>query len=238
MRSGIALTATLLFAAACSLSLGGELLEERTESFTVEPGGRLFIDNANGNVRVEPWDGASVEVTLSVFGNPARGIPEGFEAEASSTPTSLEYRVRYPRGTSNVSAGFLVRVPRELSLITGIELTNGNITVIGPHMVDLETSNGNITVEGAAGGPGARTTNGSITASFIGITEGLTLETVNGSVRASFPADAAFSAETVNGTVTVEGFTATTSSRTGVSIVGEPSAKIGTVNGNITVGVI
>lgn len=81
-------------------------------------------------------------------------------------------------------------------------------------------------------------TNGSITASFIGFAYGMTLETVNGSIRASLPADAAFSAETVNGTVTVVGFNTTTSSRTGVTVRGEPAAKIGTVNGNITVGVI
>ncbi len=235
MRSGFTLTATLLFAAACSVSLGGELLEERTESFTVGPGGRLLIHNVNGSVRIEPWDGESVEVTRSVFGNPAQGIPEGFETEVSSTPSSLEFRVRYPRSAGSVSAGFLVKVPRDLSLVAQIELTNGSITVIGPHTVDLETSNGSVTVEGATGGPGVSTTNGNITASFAGVTPDMAVGTVNGSVHIALPDGAAFTASTVNGSVSVEGFQVSSSSRTSAEVRGDPSVEISTVNGSVTV---
>jgi hypothetical protein len=238
MRSGVLLAATLLSWAACSITMGDDLLEERTETFSLEQGGNLTIRNVNGNVSIEPWDGSVVEVTLAIRGNASRGIPEGFDATAAATASSLTYDVEYPVGPSMVSVSFIIRVPRELNLIADVELTNGSISVIGPHLVDLGTDNGSITIEGAAGGDGAETTNGNITASFTGFTDGMTLETVNGSVRATLPADAAFSAETVNGTVTVEGFNTTTSSRTGVTVQGEPAAEIGTVNGNITVGVI
>ncbi|MFO7626808.1 MAG: DUF4097 family beta strand repeat-containing protein [Candidatus Fermentibacteraceae bacterium] len=238
MRSGAILAAMLLSWAACSITMGDDLLEERTESYSIEQGGNLSIRNVNGNVSIEPWDGPVVEVTLAIRGNSEMGIPEGFEATAAATPSSLSYEVEYPRGPNIVSVSFIVRVPRELSLKADVELVNGSITAVGPHFVNLETSNGSITVEGAAGGDGAGTTNGNITASFIGFAGGMTLETVNGSIRATLPADAAFSAVTVNGNVTVEGFNTTTSSRTGVTVRGEPSAEIGTVNGNITVGVM
>jgi DUF4097 and DUF4098 domain-containing protein YvlB len=238
MRSGVVLAATLLSWAACSITLGDDLLEERTETFSLEQGGSLSIRNVNGNLSIEPWDGSVVEVKMAIRGNANQGIPDGFSARAAATPSSLVYDVEYPRGSNNMSVSFVIRVPSEISLETDVELTNGNITAIGPHIVNLETSNGNISIDGAAGGEGAETTNGNITASFVGFTDGMRLETVNGSVRASLPADAAFSAETVNGSVTIEGFSTTTSSRTGVTVRGEPSAKIGTVNGNITVGVI
>lgn len=238
MRSGVLLAATLLSWAACSITMGDDLLEERTETFSLEQGGNLTIRNVNGNVSIEPWDGPVVEVTLAIRGNASRGIPEGFDATAATTASSLTYEVEYPVGPSTVSVSFIIRVPRELNLIVDVELTNGSINVIGPHLVDLETSNGNISVEGATGGNGAETTNGNITASFTRFSEGMALETVNGNVRATLPADAAFSAKTVNGTVTVEGFNTTTSTRTGVTVQGEPAAEIGTVNGNITVGVI
>jgi len=238
MRSGVVLAATLLSWAACSFTMGDDLLEERTETFTLEQGGSLVIRNLNGSVGIEPWDGSVVEVTLAIRGNAGTGIPEGFSARAVSTPSSLVYDVEYPRGQSNMSVSFRVRVPSDLSLNASVEVTNGSITSAGPHFIDFETGNGSITVEGAAGGPGAETTNGSITASFIGLSGGMKLETVNGSIHALLPADAAFSAETVNGNVTVEGFDTTTSSRTGATVQGEPSSEIGTVNGNITVGVI
>jgi DUF4097 and DUF4098 domain-containing protein YvlB len=218
--------------------MGDDLLEERTESFSLEQGGILSIRNANGNVSIEPWDGSEVEVTLTIRGNASRGIPEGLYTQAVSTPSTLVYDVDYPTGPNLVSVSFIIRVPGEIPLDTDVDLTNGNITVIGPHLVNLGTRNGNITVEGAAGGDGAETTNGNITASFIGFSEGMALRTVNGSVRATLPANAAFSAETVNGTVTVGGFNTSTSSRTSVTVQGEPAAEIGTVNGNITVGVI
>ncbi len=238
MRPGVVLAATLLSWAACSITMGDDLLEERTESFSLEQGGNLSIRNANGNVNIEPWDGSVVEVVLAIRGNAGMGIPEGLETRAVATPSSLTYEVEYPRGPCMVSVSFIIRVPRELSLNADVELVNGNITTVGPHFVNLGTSNGSITVEGAAGGDGAETTNGNITASFTGFSSGMTLETVNGSIRASLPADAAFSAETVNGNVTVEGFNTTASSRTGVTVQGEPAAEIGTVNGNITVDVI
>ena len=224
-----------LFAAACSVSLGGELLEERTESFSLQQGARLSIQNVNGNVRIDPWDGSDVEVTLSIFGNTAQGIPEGFSTEVSSTPSSLEYRVRYPEGISNMSAAFLIRVPLELALRTDVEITNGNISVLGPHTVNLETTNGNISVEGAAGGAGAETTNGNITATFAGVTEGMALATVNGNIRVVLPGETGFTAETVNGRVGSTGFSVESSSRTGVTVSGPGGVKLGTVNGNVTV---
>jgi len=238
MRSGVILAATLLSWAACSFTMGDDLLEERKETFSLEQGGSLLIRNLNGSVSIEPWDGSVVEVTLTIRGNAGTGIPEGFSARAVSTPASLVYDVEYPRGQTNMSVSFRIRVPSELSLNTAVEITNGSISAAGPHFVNLETSNGSITVEGAAGGLGAETTNGGITASFISLSRGMKLETVNGSIQALLPAGAAFTAETVNGNVTVEGFNTTTSSRTGATVQGEPSSEIGTVNGNITVGVI
>lgn len=238
MRTGTALAATLLCWAACSFTLGDDLLEERTETFSLEQGGTLSIRNINGSVTIEPWDGSVVEATLAIRGNAATGIPEGFSVRAAATSASLSYNVEYPRGAAAVSVDFIIRVPRDLSLLADIGITNGNITVVGPHEVDLETSNGSITIDGSHGGEGAGTTNGNITASFTALSDGLSLETVNGSIRASLPSDAAFSAETVNGSVSVEGFATSGSSRTEAVVHGEPSAKLETVNGSITVNVI
>lgn len=238
MKPGLVPAAILLGWAACSFTLGDDLLEERTETFQLEQGATLSIRNINGSVTIEPWDGQLVEATLVIRGNAATGIPDGFSARASSTPSSLVYNVEYPRGSNAMSVNFTIRVPRELSLSTDVEIANGNITVSGPHSVNLETVNGNISIEGAMGGEGAEGANGNITASFAALSNGSSLETVNGSISALLPRDAAFSAETVNGTVTVDGFETTSSSRTSAVVRGEPSTEMETVNGNITVGVI
>lgn len=225
----------VLLAGACTVSLGGTLLEERTETYTLGADAALRIRNVNGNVSVEPWDGAQVEVTLSIYGNASLGVPEGFSLSAVSTPDSLAYTVELPSGHAGMSVSFLVRVPRGHTLDVQVESVNGNVAVEGPHRVGARTTNGGITVTGAIGGSGARTTNGSIHAEFHALQDGMTLKTVNGGIHALLPREAGFTAETVHGTVRVTGFSPEHADRTSASVPGAPSAEMDTVNGNVTV---
>lgn len=235
MRAIVVFASVLFFTGACSISFGGALLEERTETHILSLGSLLQIRNPNGNVTVEPWEGDQVQVVLSIYGNASAGIPSGFAIETESADESLEYRVSHPRTGSAVSVNFLVRVPRDLRLRLEVEVANGSISSSGPHSVDLRTVNGGITIEGASGGRGAETTNGNINASFTEIQDGMALRSVNGGVHAVLPEDAGFSAETVNGTVRIEGFSPDRSERTYASVSGAAVAELGTVNGNVTV---
>ncbi len=238
MKSGLLLGMTLFLWASCSMTLGDDLLEERHESRLLREGARLSIGNLNGDVTIMPWDGDQVSVTMSIYGSASRGIPEGFSVETAFTESSLTYQVRYPSGVINMSVKFMILVPEGLSLQTEVETSNGNISVEGPHTVALETANGNISVEGAVGGEGAETVNGNISASFSSVTDGMNLETVNGGIHATIPGEAGFSAETVNGSVTFQGFSPSSSRRTSVRADGAMTVEMETVNGNITVEAI
>ncbi len=234
MKPGMFVFGTLLFWSACSITLGDDLLEERTERYALGPGSSLEIENVNGDVSIESWNGSDVEVTLSIYGDSSRGIPDGFAIEVSPGTESLAYEVRYPDG-ENMSVRFLVRVPEGLSLDAHVEVVNGGISIAGPHMVDVEAVNGTISIEGATGGAGAETTNGNITASFRSVSAGMELSSVNGSIRAAIPETVGFTAETVNGSVETVGITTTSSTGISVTAGGDSPLAIETVNGSITV---
>jgi hypothetical protein len=163
---------------------------------TLPASGALTVDaGANGGITVEGTDASEVRIRAKV--ETRRGV------ELDDVTIDLgtgHVETRGPeRGDWSVS--FRIEVPRDYDL--DLVARNGGLgvaSVVG--QVRLETTNGGITLESMAGEVRGRTTNGGISVVLDGDTwhgDGLDVETSNGGVHLSVPAD--YSAELVTGTV-------------------------------------
>lgn len=189
-------------------------------SGVVGEGGPVWIRNLNGAIIVEHAIGDSVVVTAQKSWR--HGDPESVQivnvpSDGSVTVCALwnaatsecgpggVYRMKGGKGGhGDVAVRFIVRLPDGVRL--DASTVNGSVTAGGTSgQLTLETVNGSVTVDGAAGGVSAHTVNGSVTATVRDLTDAseLDLKTVNGSIRASVPAEinAQLEASTVNGKV-------------------------------------
>ena len=245
--------------ALASLALAAPLAgQDYRFSKVISAGSRLVINNINGEVRATQGSGrsAEIEVTKTVRkgdGNLVKAVLEEYDG---AIHVCTIYLNRDPnrtscRGNNNdnwrgknhveVTMSYVVRVPAGVRL--EVETVNGSVTVTGLDApVRAETVNGSVHFEGA-NATSLSTVNGQVLGVFSKANwEGmLKIETVNGGVDLTFPANlsADVSGETVNGGVntafpiTIEGKWGPKSFR-GTIGGGGRSLKIETVNGGIT----
>lgn len=181
-------------------------------------GDRLEISNINGHIDVTRASGrmAEVSVTKTVKKGDGSMVKAIMEEGGSGMHVCTIYINREPnrrtcngdnnnngRGRDNfeVDMHYVVRVPAGAKL--SIDDVNGNVTVTGAdNDSKIETVNGDITFDGGSASS-LETVNGNIVGTFSRATwDGtMSVETVNGSVELTFPADfsADISGETVNG---------------------------------------
>jgi hypothetical protein len=201
---------------------------------------------ANGGIAVRGWDSGDVHVRARINAY----APTQAEAQAIVSQVTLTTeggRVRAagpePRRDASWSTSFEVLAPRNVALT--LNARNGGLSLANfVGRADMRTINGGVSVAEVAGDIRGRTQNGGITASLAGRTwegGGLDLETTNGGVTVTVPAD--YSAEletgTVNGgirfdlPVTVQG-RLTQQIRTRLGAGGPPIRAV-TTNGGVTV---
>jgi hypothetical protein len=170
---------------------------------------------ANGGVFVRAWDRNDVHVRVRIT---ARGRSRD-DAQALAKETQLitsggVIRVdgpRIERGWRDRewwAASFEVQVPRNARVTA--DATNGGIIVEGVRgSVEAETTNGGVHLYDVSGDIRGRATNGGIDVELSGDRwqgAGLDVETTNGGVRLTLPADfsAELDARATNGGITVE----------------------------------
>ncbi len=192
---------------------------EVREAVVAAPSGVLSIDaSPNGGVSAEGSDRRDVRVRALVV---ARA---GTEAEARAlaaqvkilTGSAIHAEGPASRGEGGWWTGFDLDVPRRSDLrLTSV---NGPVAVSAVDgRIDLDTQNGPLSVSDAAGAIKGRTTNGPVKVRLAGSSwsgEGLDVETVNGPVVLTVPADynARLEAGTVNGPINL-GFPVTVQGR-------------------------
>jgi hypothetical protein len=194
-----ALLATPL-ASGCELAMAREqATAEWTKSYPLAAGGRLEIDNVNGRINVEAWDGATVDVRAERLGkgstqDEAKRMLDRIEIAEQVSGGAIRIQTKVARASSWLGGGtevrYFVKVPAGAEI--DVETVNGGIEVTGLRgRVTAETTNGGVTARRIAGPINASTTNGGVDVDVDAVTEpGIDLECTNGGIRLRLPRDA------------------------------------------------
>ena len=209
-------------------------------------GATMTVDAApNGGIRVEGEARADIQVRACVSATSAtveqaRALAQRVEVVATvdrvsaTGPQNLDRR-------ENWSVSYRLAVPNRTSL--SLRSTNGGISLTDVDgQIDFRTVNGGVSLTRVAGNVKGRTSNGGVDVDLEGSTwngDGLEVETQNGGVRMSIPANysARLETGTVNGRMNIE-FPVTVQGRFNRSIEaqlgsGGPLIKVRTNNGGV-----
>jgi hypothetical protein len=216
---------------------------------TIAAPSRLVVSAApNGGIDITGSSRSDVHITARVqsWAETAADARQ-LASEIQVVTEGGEVRARGPRNTGERNEGwsvsFTVAAPRQIDLELGT--VNGGIAVGGiSGDLSLATTNGGIRLEGVGGDVDARTTNGGMDVRLAGgrwSGDGLQLQTTNGSIELSVPADFAadLRASTVHGGIETD-FPMTVQGRIGRSVeaqigAGGPPVRLTTTNGAIAI---
>jgi Toastrack DUF4097 len=159
--------------------------------FPLQPGETVRVENVQGDISVEAWDRAEVEVSAIKTSPGASGHPEDVEVAVERGEGTLTLRTLYPKQSEEpVRVDYHLRVPRQVRL-DHLQTVEGNITVRNLEgSVDARTLNGNIEQTNITGSVAARAVNGSIVVSLRALPETsdtIHLETINGNLLLALP---------------------------------------------------
>lgn len=182
--------------------------EHRT--FELPARARLDVDaGANGGIDIHGWDRDEIRLVARIQAWSRDADPEAVaRAIEIRTDGSIEARGERSHGRDGWAVSFDLMVPRGTEL--RLEANNGGIDLEGlTGSVAARTTNGGISLVGGQGRVRGQTTNGGIHVELTGSTwqgDGVDLETTNGGVRITVPADYSANLETgtVNGGMQVE----------------------------------
>jgi DUF4097 and DUF4098 domain-containing protein YvlB len=203
------LCALLLVVAQGHASDRGRFTEEFHQTYPLAAGGRVELDNVNGDVHITAWDRNEVEVHAVKYAGTKQRLDEArIEVEAGSDSVSI--RTRYPdhdrtfNGAWNDPAGveYTLSVPRNARL-DEIKLINGALDIHGVAAeVRASCINGRMIAEGLQGRVKLESVNGRMEARFERVADSpIELSSVNGSIDLTLPSDAKaeLEASTVSG---------------------------------------
>jgi hypothetical protein len=198
-----AMSAALLiapFGAGCDLAMAREqATAEWTKSYPLTAGGRLEIDNVNGRIDVQGWDGATVDVRAERLGkgmsqSEAKRMLDRIEITEDISASRVRLQTKVPSMSGLRGGGtevrYFVKVPAGAEVDVGT--VNGGIEITGVRgRVIAETTNGGVTARRIGGSIDASTTNGGVDVDVEAVTEpGIDLECTNGGISLRLPRDA------------------------------------------------
>jgi hypothetical protein len=167
----------------------------------------VVVENIQGEVSVEGWDRAEVEITAVKIGSGQGDHLDDVRVVTEIGDRSLKFRTVYPPHLEEpVRVNYRLRVPRQVRL-SSLRTLEGNIAVHDVEgSVDARTLSGNIEQMNVTGRVVARALTGSILVSLRALPVGtapLLLDTVNGNVVLLLPprANADLELSTVAGTI-------------------------------------
>jgi DUF4097 and DUF4098 domain-containing protein YvlB len=226
--------------------------EEFHQTYTLAPGGRVELDNINGDVHISTWDQNEVKVDAVKYADRKDRLDEA-RIEIDSGKDYLSIRTKYPDhdltfnwGSHNNPAGveYTLTVPRGARL-DEIKLINGALDVTGVSgEVSASCINGKIEAHNLSGRAELSTINGRLDARFDQLSNSsIELKSVNGSVELTIPSDskAEIEASTVSGGIGNDfGLHVNNHQFVGHDLRGElgnggPHVKLENVNGHIEI---
>jgi len=188
----------------------GALTEEFHQTYALTAGGRVELDNINGDVHISSWDRNEVKVDAVKYADTKERLDEA-KIEIDARNDSISIRTKYPDhnntwnwGSHNNPAGveYTLTVPWGARL-DEIKLINGSLNVAGVRgEVNASCINGRLEAHNLAGRAHLSTINGHLDARFDELAgHSVELSSVNGSVDLTIPSDskAEIEASTVSG---------------------------------------
>jgi len=192
---------------------------EQSWTFQLDPGGRISLENINGDVEVNGIAGNTVEV-LAVKKAGSEAYLEKMEIIIDARADSIRIETRHPNSgikgmfnwgnDSSGSVRYTLSVPTS-AVLDEIESVNGNVNIAGVDgRVKASTVNGEVNAHDLLADATLETVNGSVEARFDRLQDNqkVSCESVNGRVSVFLPGDAdvSVSAETINGGIDGEAF--------------------------------
>ena len=166
--------------------------KEFNQSYALQAGGSLELQNVNGTVDVQGWDRNEVEVHAVKTAKHKESDLERVSIEVDAKPDVVSITTRYPQNEGvEVAVDYTIHVPHG-ARVEHIGTVNGTLRIAGVDSVeDLHTVNGNIEVFEAGGSIHAHTINGNVRLELARLTDktGATGETTNGSLVLAVPSD-------------------------------------------------
>ena len=159
--------------------------------YPLPAGGNVSVENVQGEISVEGWDRAEVEITAAKIGSGPDDHLEDVRVVTELGIESLSFRTVYPSHMDKpVRVDYRLRVPRQVHLAS-LRTLEGNIAVHSVEgSVEARTLSGNIVEMGMTGRVTARTVTGSILVSLKALPAGtrpLLMDTVNGNINLLLP---------------------------------------------------
>ncbi len=206
-------TFVLLFAAALFLTLpfaaaAYQFTEESTYSYQLAGGGRISLENVNGDVTIEAWDRDEVSIEAVKKGRSQEAL-DAAKIEIDAREDRIHIETRYPerRGGRRdaASVDYTLYVPRSAEL-DEIELVNGSLRLDGvAGDVAVSLVNGEVEARGLTGNAEISTVNGELEVELAELDAGrqVELSSVNGALRLAVPGGtgAEVEASTVHGAI-------------------------------------
>jgi DUF4097 and DUF4098 domain-containing protein YvlB len=190
-----ALRASILFSAILAAVWAIPCLaisKDFNQSYPLEAGGSVELQNVNGTVQVQGWDRNEVEVRAVKTAKQKESDLERVSIDVEASSKGVSIVTRYPQNEGvEVAVEYTIHVPHSAHL-EHIGTVNGTLRVVGVETVeDLHTVNGNIEVFDAGGSVHAHTTNGNVHLELAHLPDktGATAETTNGSLVLAVPSD-------------------------------------------------
>jgi len=182
---------TLLLAVVCAAP-SFAISKEFNQSYPLQPGGSLELQNVNGTVEVQGWDRDVVEVQAVKTAKHKESDLERVSIDVEARKDAVSITTRYPQNEGvEVAVDYTIHVPHGAHL-EHIGTVNGALRIVGVENVeDLHTVNGNIEVFEGGGTVHAHTTNGNVHLELSHLPEktGASAETTNGSLVVAVPTD-------------------------------------------------
>ena len=175
--------------------------EDFYETYQVEEGTVLEVDNRNGNINISGWDKDYVEVSAVKESWRGRSDLENAMIKVEETDKLLMETVHLTKNIQ-VSVHYDIKVPDGVD-VNAAKSSNGSISLDRTAgNTAAVTSNGNITIKNVEGKVTARSSNGNIDIRGV---EGLAeIETSNGNIKADLPRlENDLHIETSNGSITL-----------------------------------
>lgn len=200
------------------ISLTVSAAERETETFNYElsTGGRISLDNINGDIEISGESGNQVQITAEKRADNSKDLAKlkiKIKADTDAIRIETVHEKSESRwfGINNSGeVSYTLTVPASANLDT-ISTVNGEIRIRGVSgTVKAESVNGHLDLGNLAGDANLSTTNGGIEARFDTLkgSQRVNADTVNGRITLLIPDDssARVSAETLNGDIDAEDF--------------------------------
>jgi len=215
MRAGTLVGVASLLLASVAIA---DVKETEEFSFEIDSGGRISLENINGDIRIAGGDGDQVKVTAHKSAGSQEYLDE-LKVVIDAKSDYIRIETRHPKSESSIfhwgdngsgSVSYELTVPEGVNL-DEVSTVNGDVDISAVSgSVKAETVNGDLEALNLASDVNLETVNGGINAGFtsLGGNQRVSAEAVNGQIVLNLPANASarVNAETVNGSIDADDF--------------------------------